>query len=60
MSEAVMPNEYHNMEMHYLIKWKNLGHEFDTWQPISSLKSIQNYLAHWIQEKRKNGKKKVT
>jgi hypothetical protein len=41
MQRKVMPQVYEvdaiidealiNYEMHYLIKWKNLGHEFDTW-----------------------------
>ena len=47
LDEAIMNNE-----PHYLIKWKNYTHEHDTWEAISSLSSIVDYLQFWLRKRR--------
>lgn len=47
LDEAVI-----NYEPHYLIKWKGMGHEFDTWEPLSSLKNISEYLKFWLNQRK--------
>jgi hypothetical protein len=39
-------------EPHYLIKWKNFGHESDTWEPLSQLSNVIEYLQHWLTKRR--------
>lgn len=42
--ESILDEAVIDYEPHYLIKWKDLPHTYDTWEPLSELQPIREYL----------------
>ena len=46
--EDIIDEAIINNEPHYLIKWEGYPHEYDTWEPISSLGNIIDFVVFWL------------
>jgi hypothetical protein len=54
--EKLLARELRKGEVHYLVKWKNCGHEENTWEPVRHLKNCPRLLQQFHQQQNRQTK----